>query len=122
MAGLAALLKERLGFKFAKAVGDPDMPCRRVALLEGYGSPGQPQMRMLRREDVDVLVCGETYEWETCEYVRDAAAAGQRKSMLVVGHRNSEEAGMEYLVEWLRPRVPGVTVTFVEAGDPFIIL
>jgi len=122
LAGLAALLEERLGFGFARAVGDPDMPCRRVAILEGYGSPGQRQMQVIGRADVDVLVCGETFEWETCEYVRDAAAAGQRKGMLVIGHRNSEEAGMEYLVEWLRPRVPGVEVTFVEAGDPFIIL
>ncbi len=120
--GLAALLEERLGFEFARATGDPDMECRRVAVLLGFGSPGEPQMRRIGREDVDVLVCGETHEWETCEYVRDAAAAGQSKGLLVVGHRNSEEVGMEYFAEWLRPLVPGVPVTFVPAGDPFRIL
>jgi putative NIF3 family GTP cyclohydrolase 1 type 2 len=71
------------------------------------------------RDDIDVVVCGETPEWETCEYVRDSAAAGRKKALIVLGHCDSEEAGMEYLAEWLRPLFPGVPVHFVPAGNPF---
>ena len=76
-------------------------------------------MKLLAIPDVEVLIAGESPEWTTCEYVRDAVAAGLNKALILTGHCNSEEAGMEYLVEWLRPRVGGIRVTFVPAGDPF---
>ena len=76
----------------------------------------------LRRDDVDVVVCGEAPEWETCEYVRDAAFDGQKKAMIVLGHCDSVEAGMEYLVEWLADVLPGVPAHFVPAGNPFIFV
>jgi putative NIF3 family GTP cyclohydrolase 1 type 2 len=76
-------------------------------------------VRLLRRPDVDALVVGELSEWETSEYVRDSAAAGWPKAVVVVGHEASEEAGMRELAEWLRGRQPGVSVTHVPAGDAF---
>jgi putative NIF3 family GTP cyclohydrolase 1 type 2 len=39
--------------------------------------------------------------------------------LIVVGHANSEEAGMKYLVEWLQERLPDVPIAHVPAGDPF---
>jgi hypothetical protein len=73
----------------------------------------------LRSEDLDVIVCGEVREWEITEYVRDAVAQGKRRALIVLGHANSEEAGMAWLVDWLRPRFPDVEVTHVGVGDPF---
>lgn len=52
---------------------------------------------LLNQPDVDVLVGGETREWEANEYVRDSAAVGQPQGLVMLGHRNSEEAGMAYL-------------------------
>ena len=46
-------------------------------------------------------------------------AQGKRKALVVLGHANSEEAGMKWLVEWLRPRFPDVKATHVGVGDPF---
>ena len=43
-----------------------------------------------------MLVAGETREWETVEFTRDAVAAGKRKALILLGHANSEEAGMKY--------------------------
>lgn len=115
---LLGSVKERLGARVVRAVGDPEMLCRGVALQPG--SPGERgQMEALAREDVDVLVGGECPEWTTCEYVRDAIAAGINKALVLAGHCSSEEAGMERLADWLRPRVGDVPVEFVPAGDPF---
>ncbi len=115
---LAAEVKRRLGTSSVRVVGDPEMACSVVALRVGAHASSS-QIEILRRDGVDVLLAGETREWETVEYARDAAAAGQRKALILAGHCMSEEPGMEYLVEWLRPLVPGVSVTFVPAGDPF---
>lgn len=73
----------------------------------------------LRRDDVQVLVIGEAHEWETVEYVADAAAAGMDKALIVIGHIPSEQAGMEEFAHWLAPLVKETTVRFVPAVDPF---
>ena len=68
---------------------------------------------------MDVLVCGEIDEWETSEYVRDAVAQGKDLALIVLGHANSEEPGMKWLVESLGSRFPDVTITHVPVGDAF---
>ena len=115
---LALFFKEKFGTHTARVVGDPAMLCRNVGLLVGAWG-GRKQIEYLGRDDVDVLVCGEVNEWETTEYVRDAALAGRQKGLIVVGHAVSEEPGMQWLVEWLQPQVPDVPVTHIPAGDPF---
>jgi putative NIF3 family GTP cyclohydrolase 1 type 2 len=118
LADLADQVKDRLSIGTVRLTGDPDMVCRRVVLA--VGAPGgRLQMMALRQDDVDAAVCGEINEWETNEYVRDAVHAGIDKGLVVIGHANSEEAGMKYLVEWLEPRLPGVPIAHVPAGDPF---
>jgi putative NIF3 family GTP cyclohydrolase 1 type 2 len=110
-------LKNHLGAQTVRVMGDPEMPCRKIALL--VGAPGgQWQMGALRG-DIDVLVTGEINEWETCEYVRDAQAQGIDKALVILGHNLSEEAGMAYLVDWLSERFPDLPITHVPTGDPF---
>jgi putative NIF3 family GTP cyclohydrolase 1 type 2 len=115
---LAEELQGKLGATVVRVVGPSEMQVRQVALLPGAsGSPGH--IRMLQREDVQVLLVGESPEWETVEYVRDAVAAGKSKALILLGHANSEEAGMAHCAEWLRGFVREVPVRFVPAGDPF---
>jgi hypothetical protein len=100
-----------------RVAGPAELVCRRVGLV--VGAPGgQVQIELLRRDDVDAIVCGEINEWETCEYVRDAAFFGRPKGLVVVGHANSEEQGMAYLATWLRPHLPGLPIVHVPSGDP----
>ena len=115
---LAGVIQKKLGAKVVRVTGKAEMPCQNIAMLPGAHGP-VGQIRALQREDVDVLVAGETREWETNEYVRDAVAAGFRKGLILPGHCNSEEAGMEFMADWLRQLVPQVRVEFLPAGDPF---
>ncbi len=115
---LVTILKERLGAKRVQVVGNVEMQCRRVAFLVGAAG-GRMQMLSLASPDVDVVVVGEIDEWETSEYARDAVCQKKSKALVILGHANSEEPGMKYLAEWLRPMLPGIRITFVPAGDPF---
>ena len=118
---LVALLKEKLGAKSVQVVGDVEMQCRRVAFLVGAAG-GRMQMLSLASPDVDVVVVGEINEWETSEYARDAVRQKKNKALIILGHANSEEPGMKYLAEWLRPMFPAIGITFVPAGDPFRLM
>ena len=114
---LAQMLKTQLDIQVVRVVGPDNMACSRIWLLPG-SPPSQIEIGALSREDIDVVVVGEVNEWETPEYVRDAQYAGLHRGLIILGHANSEEAGMQWLAEWLRPRLIGITVTHIPAGNP----
>lgn len=115
---LAKNIQERIGIKILRVVGDPDLEVTKVALLPGAAGT-QLHLAMLRRDDVEVLVIGEVPEWETIEYVADAAAEGHRKALILMGHIPSEQAGMAGCAEWLKTFIKGVPVIFVPTAEPF---
>jgi putative NIF3 family GTP cyclohydrolase 1 type 2 len=114
----AGAIKERLGIRTLRVVGDPAMRLSKVALNPGY-CPIAVGGRMLGRDDVEVLVMGESPEWETVEYADDAVAQGRRKALIILGHIPSEQAGMDECARWLKTFVTEVPVEFVPASEPF---
>jgi len=115
---LAGDIRQRLGIRTLRVVGDPAMRVTKLALNPGY--PGFPAERhTLQRDDVQVLVMGEGLEWEIIEYGADAAAEGKQKALIILGHIPSEQAGMEDCARWLRTIVPEVPVDFVPTAEPF---
>ena len=119
---LACHCKTVVGLAAARVAGDPAMTCRRVALMPGAWG-GRRQIVALGEPDIDAVICGESPEWETCEYVRDSAHTDRRKGLIVLGHANSEEAGMAWMVPWLRPLLPSaIPIAHVPAGDPFRVI
>lgn len=111
-------LKHSLGIAHVRVVGDLEQPCSRIALMPGAWG-GQRQVTVAETEQPDVLIVGETVEWETVEYIRDGQLLGRKTALVVLGHSVSEEPGMEWLVEWLQPKVQPVKVVHVGSGDPF---
>lgn len=115
--GLATELGTKFNTSTIRVVGSPDMQISRVGILPGaYGM--RPQVQMLRESDIDVLIVGESAEWEAVEYVRDGLEAGIAKALIVMGHADSEEPGMKYCAEWLDQFINEVPVTFIPAGNP----
>jgi putative NIF3 family GTP cyclohydrolase 1 type 2 len=115
---LAADLRNRLHIRVMRVVGNPAMKVTRVALAPG--SPGmQKEIRALEMPDIQVLVTGESREWETVEYVADAVAQQKQKALIILSHIPSEQAGMEECARWLKTFVTEVPVEFVPAAQPF---
>ena len=120
---LVEFLKKNLGMKVIRIVGDKGAKCSRVGILVGGGSLGlgieTMPAALMNSDQLDVIVCGEITEWTLSAYVRDAAAMGFNKAMVIVGHERSEGPGMKGLAERLQPLLKGIPVHFVEAGEPF---
>lgn len=108
-------LKEKLDIVTLRYIGDPAQICSKILLMPGAAG-GKSQIEAIRKQKPDVLVCGEIQEWETAEYVRDARAEGAQLSLIVLGHIASEEGGSEFMANWLKEKVPGITVTHIAAG------
>jgi putative NIF3 family GTP cyclohydrolase 1 type 2 len=115
---LAAELKARLSLHTMRVVGDPQQKITRVALSPGAAGM-QREIGALEKPEVQLLITGESREWETVEYAADALSEKKQKALIVLGHIPSEQAGMEECVRWLKPLVPEVAVEFVPAKQPF---
>jgi putative NIF3 family GTP cyclohydrolase 1 type 2 len=115
---IAASLQARTGARAIRIVGDPAMHVTGVALFPG-ASGSDKQIKALQQDNVDLLVAGESREWETVPYVQDAAAEGRHKALILLGHEVSEEAGMDECAQWLRNIFPGMPIAFIPANEPF---
>ena len=115
LAQFAKDIQTKLNARTMRVVGDPKMPVNRVTASWGYMSA----VAMAARPEIEVLVLGETREWEVVEYIQDSIAVGQKKALIIVGHVLSEQAGMKYCAEWLKTLVLEVPVQFIAAPEPF---
>jgi putative NIF3 family GTP cyclohydrolase 1 type 2 len=99
-------------------IGKDDMKFTNVRLAPG--APGsQYHIRMLEKSDTEVLIAGESPQWETYEYARDAVSQGRNKAVIFIGHIASEEAGMDYCASWLKSFIKDIPVTFIESGPSY---
>ncbi|MDX1984000.1 MAG: Nif3-like dinuclear metal center hexameric protein [Bryobacteraceae bacterium] len=118
LARFAASIEKKLNIRTMRVLGDPKLPVNRVMTSWGYVSQF-PGATFIARPDVDVLVAGETREWELVEYVQDMISSGQKKALIIMGHVVSEQSGMRYCAEWLRGFLKDVPIDFIPAAEPF---
>src|SRR4051794_23434622 len=118
LAKFAKGLQDRLHARTMRVAGDPDLPVRRVQTSWGNISR-QPGIDVISKPDVDLLICGETREWELVEFVRDAMTAGQKKALIVVGHVLSEQGGMILCADWLKSFISEVPVAYIPTPEAF---
>jgi putative NIF3 family GTP cyclohydrolase 1 type 2 len=109
--------KKKLGISNVRYIGDMDQKCTKVLVLPGAAG-GRAQINSIRRYNPDVVMIGELSEWETAEYVRDARAAGNNLSLIILGHADSEEPGSKFMVDWVKKNIPGMNVVEIPAGNP----
>lgn len=115
---LAKQVSQKLGSSVVRVVGDPAMKITKVGFSPGAAG-SEREIRALEQDDVQVLMVGETREWETVEYAADAVNEGRKKALIVIGHIPSEQPGMEECARWLKNFVKAVPVEFVPAKQPF---
>lgn len=115
---LAAEVATKLDSAVVRVVGDPAMKVTKVGFSPGAAG-SEREIHALEQDDVQVLMVGETREWETVEYAADAVSEGRKKALIVIGHIPSEQPGMEECARWLKGFVKEVPVEFVPAKQPF---
>jgi putative NIF3 family GTP cyclohydrolase 1 type 2 len=115
---LADQLQRKLDISVMRVVGDREMKITRVALSPGAAGL-QREVAALEMPEVQLLITGESREWETVEYAADAAAEGHHKALIMLSHIPSEQFGMDECTKWLKTFVNEVRVDFVPTKDPF---
>lgn len=116
-------LQDKLKIPAIRYIGSLDKPVKRIGLLLGGSSLGLGDetnpIQLIHNQDLDMVICGDIFEWTIPAYVRDAKMQGLDLSMIVIGHNRSEEEGMKYVASWIESFVSNVPIEFIESGDPF---
>jgi putative NIF3 family GTP cyclohydrolase 1 type 2 len=115
---LAEEVAKTLDSPVVRVVGEPEMKVTKVGLSPGFAG-FERETHALESDDVQVLLVGETREWETVEYAADAVTQGRKKALIVIGHIPSEQAGMEECTRWLKGFVKTAPVEFVATKEPW---
>jgi putative NIF3 family GTP cyclohydrolase 1 type 2 len=118
LAKLASDTAKRLDASTMRVVGNPEMKVTKIAMTPGFAGFVR-ETHALEQDNVEVLLTGETREWETVEYAADAVTEGKRKALIVIGHIPSEQAGMEECTRRLKTFITNVPIEFVPAKQPF---
>jgi putative NIF3 family GTP cyclohydrolase 1 type 2 len=118
---IVSLAKGRLGIPSVRVIGSLKQECKSIYMAFGY-MDSRVQIAAIQQYKPDLILSGETREWETVERVRDGQLMGQKTALLVLSHSVSEEAGMEYAAKWLEPKLPGVKITHIASNNPFTFL
>jgi putative NIF3 family GTP cyclohydrolase 1 type 2 len=118
LSGLLEYLKQKFPENSFNVVGKPEMKLSGVRLSAGAPGSGN-HIRALEDKNTDVVIAGESPQWETYEYMRDAVAQGRKKAIVFIGHIASEEAGMDYCSSWLKTFIRDLPVYFVKSGPSY---
>ncbi|MBN1993236.1 MAG: Nif3-like dinuclear metal center hexameric protein [Anaerolineae bacterium] len=118
---LARFVKEiqsQLNIRTMRVVGDPKLQVNRVIASWGFLDRDRG-IKLLAQPGVEVVIAGETREWEVVEYAQDIITAGKKKALILLGHMVSEQAGMQYCAEWLKSFITEVPIEFLPMPEPF---
>lgn len=111
-------LKSTLGVDHFRIIGDLQQSVTKIGIRPGAPA-SEAQVQMVEQQHPDVLIIGETREWETAEYIRDGRLLVHNTALIILGHIASEQPGMEYFAEWLQPKVDPLEVRFVATAPVF---
>jgi putative NIF3 family GTP cyclohydrolase 1 type 2 len=101
-----------------RVIGDPSMIVTHVSLYPGASGLAK-HVFALNANEHEVLLAGDAQEWETVVYAQDAAIEGRPKALLLLGHKISEEPGMEVCAKELREVFPNTRIDHIPTPQPF---
>ncbi len=113
---VARQIEKNLGIRHVRICGERNQPATKIIGM--FGAPDHV-MDALEADDSQIVLVGETCEWMMAEYARDAGLMGHNKTLLILGHAGSEEAGMEYVAELMTSLMPDLTVKYFPCGEVY---
>ncbi len=119
---IAHHVKSSLGIDYVRVAGNAEIVCRRAAVLVGFRGNGHVTIPLIQNEQLDLIIAGEGFEWETPEYIRDAVQQGKSKALIMMGHAESEASGMKLLADRLAERFPELSVRFVNEKPVYTVI
>ena len=117
---IGRLIMEKFHLTGLKMLGNTEAKVRKVAIASHILGGDNDMITRIDQENIDLLISMELIDFTVSEYIRDSAMLGMPKAILAVGHFNTEEPGMEYMVSYI-PKALGEAVPcrYIQSGDMY---
>ena len=101
--------------------GAPDTPVKKAIIPFHNVGKANDTINLINQEKIDCVLTMEMIDFTLAEYIRDSNMLGFNKTIVQIGHFNTEEAGMRYMQEWLPRAIKNteIPVNFVQSGDMY---
>lgn len=117
---LADELKDQLGMRTVRIIGCTDGIVSKVAYVGGGNMSIDDANTKMMMDETEVMIAGELIDWTVMSFVHDAATMGQQKTIIQLGHFNSEALGMKYAAKWIGELMgETVPVHWIPTGEPY---
>lgn len=117
---LADELKDALGMRTVRLIGCTGGVVSKVAYIGGGNLSLDDTNTKRMMGETEVMIAGELIDWTVMSFVHDAATMGQQKTIIQLGHFNSEALGMKYTAKRLEKLLGGeAPVHWIPTGDPY---
>ena len=114
--------KKAFNLNGVRYIGDLHTPVKKVMFPSHlFGAVDNQVLKRMEGEHFDCMITMEVSDFTVSEYVRDSALLGHPRLGIEVGHFNTEEPGMEYMVKYVNQAIHDDTIPvhFVKSADGF---
>ena len=103
-----------------RITGDKNAVIEKVRIITHIIGPNDNAVtKSIEEDNIDAVISMEITDFTVSEYIRDSAMLNRPRAAINMGHFNTEEPGMKYMVEYLPKVVGNIPVHFVQSGDAF---
>ena len=103
-----------------RITGDPNTVVKKLRIISHVIGQGDNDMiKLIEEEDIDAVITLEITDYTVSEYIRDSAMLSRPRVAINMGHFNTEEPGMQYMLEYLPKVVKDIPISYVQSGDAY---
>jgi len=110
--------KKSVGSKSTRLLGERSAKVTKVAVHPGVLTI-PAATRIGKTPGLDVILTGETCEWEAFTYTEDWISSGHGKGFIMLGLAATSDTAAREVAAWVHRAVPSTKVEFLASGDPF---
>lgn len=105
----------------ARFIGNPKTTISKVYFCSHISGEGERQLiNFIEKESIDLLITFELVDFTVSEYIKDCEILGRNRALISLGHFNTEEIAMKYMLSYLNyileDRIP---CFYIPAGDMY---
>lgn len=114
-------LIDKLKLNGCRIEGNPETKCKKLMIPQHNLGDAKECITIIDKKGIDCVLTMEMIDYTLAEYIRDSSMLGKNKCLVQIGHFNTEEAGMKYMVKWLPTAIQTneVPIQFVQSGDMY---
>lgn len=111
---------DKLSLNGAKIIGCPKTEVENAMIAPHIIGNNNNEIMYIDKNNIDLIIALELIDYTVSEYIFDSNALGKNKAIITIGHFNTEEPGMEYMLEYM-PEVldTHIPTYFVKSGDMY---